>query len=66
MFKSWKKKYEEAYKKVEFWRNYYSNKADEMQYINDNVSLLFYEVYKSQAIALSDILKDMDRIRESN
>lgn len=66
MFKSWKKKYEEAYKKVEFWRNYYSNKADEMQDINDNVSLHFYEVYKSQAIALSDILKDMDRIRESN
>lgn len=65
MFKSWKKKYEEAYEKVEFWRNYYSNKADGLQGINNNVSKHFYEIYKSQAIALSDILTDMNTIRES-
>lgn len=65
MFKSWKKKYEEAYKLIELSRNMYRDQAHRLKLNDDAGSIHLCEIYTAQAIALSDTLKDMDRIRES-
>ena len=66
MFKrrSWKKKYEDVYEIVTFWRDYYRLKYDEIK-MNDPETLQHFEHYNAQAIALSDILHDMEKIAES-
>lgn len=64
MFKSWKKKYNEAYKQIELYRNLYRDQAHRLKDNNDAGSMKLYEIHIAQAITLSDTLKDMDRIRE--
>ena len=62
--KSWKKKYEDAYVHVAFWRDYYRSKYNEIK-MNDPENLQYFEFYNAQAVALSDVLHDMEIIAKS-
>ena len=61
MFKSkWKKKYEQAMKTIEFWKEFHEECIERY---SDNQLLV--EIHTAQKIALADTLKDMKEIAES-
>ena len=56
----WKKKYKQAMKTVEFWKQFYETRSKNCSE-NPHMS----EIYTAQKIAYGDILRDMKEISES-
>lgn len=68
MFKSkWRKKYEEAFDNLVFWRNFYDKQIERIDN-RENITvetLKIRERYLAQKIALDEIVTDMRRIGKS-
>lgn len=61
MFKTkWQKKYEEAMKTIEFWKQFHE---DQIKSIPDDQ--YWVDIHTAQKIALADTLTDMKKIAES-
>lgn len=60
MFKTkWQKKYEKAMENIEFWKQFYRDQADKYD------EPVLTGINTAQALALSEVLRDMKRIAKS-
>lgn len=68
MFKcKWQKKYELAMETVKFWKEFHEEiiETHKNKIENHPRHMQLMEIHTAQKIALGDILRDMERIKES-
>lgn len=66
MFKSkWQKRYEKVYERAVLWQDFYRRSRDEAAKDEGPWGAHYQDIYSAQAIAMSDMITDIKKIRES-